>query len=157
MALSRQQKIERIQLLEEKARRAELIAHIIQYKSLYDWQLRFNAATATHRACMLMAANQVGKTRTGLTIDSIHLTGDYPEDWEGHKFTKPPMCWLLGFSGEKTRDLLQTPLFGRLQAGEWTGGLIPKGRILDHKAMTGTSGAMREVRVKRNDGSIATC
>jgi phage terminase large subunit-like protein len=101
---------------------------------------------------MLMAANQVGKTRTGTTIDAFHALGDYPDDWEGHKFDHAPMIWCLGFSGEKTRDLLQEPLFGRLQDGKWTGGLIPASRIIDWKAMTGTSGAMREVRVKHKSG-----
>lgn len=157
MALTRAQKIQKIALLEERNKRRAKVAHITQYNSLYDWQKRFNEATKTHRACMLMAANRVGKTRTGLTIDAIHLTGDYPDDWVGHVFEKAPMCWLLGFSGEKTRDLLQTPLFGRLQNGEWSGGLVPKDRIVDHKAMSGTSGAVREVRVKRRDGSIAAC
>ena len=151
------QNAELVELLEEQLKRQSNKLHILQYQSLYDWQLRFIANTATYRSCMLMAANRVGKTRTGLTVDAMHLTGDYPDDWEGHKFKRPPLCWLLGFSGEKTRDLLQTPLFGRLQGAKWTGGLIPADRILDHKAMSGTSGAMREVRVKRNDGSIATC
>ena len=106
---------------------------------------------------MLIAANQVGKTRTGLTIDAMHLTGDYPDNWEGHKFKTAPMCWLLGFSGEKTRDLLQTPLFGRIVGNKLEGGLISADRIVDYKSMAGTSGAIREVRVRRKDGSISTC
>jgi phage terminase large subunit-like protein len=103
-----------------------------------------------------MAANQVGKTRTGTTMDAFHALGDYPEDWTGHKFEKAPTCWLLGFSGEKTRDLLQEPLFGRMLDGKFEGGLIPAERIVDHRAMTGTSGAMREVRVKHKSGGISS-
>ena len=155
--LSRQEKIEQIRLLEEKARRDAQKAHLIQYDTLYDWQLKFNKATSEHRACMLMAANQVGKTRTGVTIDAFHLTGDYPDDWEGHRFEKPPLIWLLGFSGEKTRDLLQTPLFGRIVNGDLEGGLVSADRIVDKKSMTGTSGAMREVRVRHKSGGVATC
>lgn len=145
-----------IELLEEKELRQRQRLHLSQFQSLYDWQLEFCAATKTYRSCMLMAANRVGKTRTGLTIDALHLTGDYPDDYDGHRFEQAPLCWLLGFSGEKTRDLLQTPLFGRLEGNEWTGGLIPKDRIVDHKSMTGTSGAMREVRVKHRNG-ISIC
>ncbi len=157
MTLSRSDKVKQIKLLEEKKRRLDKIRHILQYETLYDWQLKFNASTKENRACMLMAANQVGKTRTGVTIDAFHLTGDYPDDWNGHKFEKPPLIWLLGFSGEKTRDLLQSPLFGRVQNGVLEGGLISADRIIDHKSMTGTSGAMREVRVKHKQGGIATC
>ena len=78
---------------------------------------------------MLMAANRVGKTRTGLTIDAFHLTGEYPSDWQGHKFGHAPLVWLLGYSMEKTRDLLQQVLFGRIEGGSFTGGLIHKDMI----------------------------
>lgn len=153
---SKEQKFELLLLLEEKKKRQATRLAALQFESLYEWQRKFVAATADHSSCMLMAANRVGKTRTGLTIDAIHLLGDYPPDWQGHKFDAPPMCWLLGFSMEKTRDLLQTPLFGRLEGGKWLGGLIPADRIVDHKSATGTSGAMREVRVKHSTGEYST-
>jgi len=124
---------------------------------MYDWQRRFNAATRTHRACALIAANQVGKSLTGTALDAYHLTGDYPEDWPGYQFEFPPLCWLLGYSGEKTRDLLQTKLFGRLVGQQFEGGLIPADRIVDYKSMSGTSGACREVRVKHKSGGISVC
>jgi len=154
--LNRAQKLELAQLMEEKIKRNKLSQGIRTYESLYPWQHRFNAATAEHLACLLMAANQVGKSRTGCVIDAFHLTGDYPEDWTGHKFKIPPMCWLLGYSGEKTRDLLQLKLFGRFLGTGFEGGLVPADKIIDWRSMTGTSGAMREVRVKRENG-IATC
>jgi phage terminase large subunit-like protein len=106
---------------------------------------------------MLMAANQVGKSRTGCLIDSFHLTGDYPDAWEGHRFEHPTTCWLLGYSGEKTRDLLQNKLFGRMQGQSFEGGYIKAADIVDYKAMQGTSGAVREVRVKHKSGGISIC
>lgn len=126
------------------------------YESFYPWQRKYNAATKDFDACMLMASSQSGKSRTGCSIDSHHLTGDYPDDWEGHKFISPPLCWLLGYSGEKTRDLLQAKLFGRFGEDGFEGGYIPKEKIIDHRAMSGTSGAMREVRVKHVNGT-AVC
>jgi phage terminase large subunit-like protein len=152
MTLTRQEKIKKIELLKEKQRRLKQRMYLSYYNSFYTWQKEFNKSTATYRACMLMCANQVGKTRTGITIDAIHALGDYPDDWEGSKFEHAPVIWLLGFSGEKTRDLLQHPLFGRMVDSKFEGGLIPADRILDHRAMTGTSGAMREVRVKHKSG-----
>jgi len=156
--MSRANELERIQILEEQLRRSKLTQGIRTYNALYEWQRKFNAATKEHRACMLMAANQVGKSLTGCTIDSFHLTGDYPDDWEGYKYESPPMCWLLGFSGEKTRDLLQSKLFGRFVGTKFEGGLVPAEKIIHggHRAMTGTSGAMREVRVQHIHG-ISTC
>lgn len=153
---ARSSREELLLLLEERAKRERDRQFKLQFDTLYDWQHRYITATASHRACMLMAANRVGKTRTGLTIDAAHLLGDYPEGWDGHKFAQAPLCWLLGFSMEKTRDLLQTPLFGRLEGGEWTGGLIPADRIVDWISSPGTSRAMREVRVKHASGSVST-
>jgi len=103
-----------------------------------------------------VVSHNCGKTRTGCIIDAYHLTGNYPEGWEGHKFKRPPLCWLLGHSGEKTRDLLQQKLFGRLKDGEFEGGFISADLIVDYKSMTGTSGACREVRVKHANG-ISIC
>ena len=154
--MNKAEKIEYAELLEEKIRRDQLTIGLRAYEKLYQWQHKFNAATAHHTACMLMAANQVGKSLTGCVIDSFHLTGEYPESWEGHKYVKPPMCWLLGYSGEKTRDLLQRKLFGRFTGGKFEGGLITADKILDHRAMTGTPGAMREVRVKHSSG-VSVC
>lgn len=149
-------KLELLALLEERARRDAQRQHLLQFETLYEWQLKFVRATVDFTSCMLMAANRVGKTRTGLTIDAIHLLGDYPSGWEGHRFEHAPLCWLLGYSMEKTRDLLQKPLFGTLEQGKWTGGLVPADRIVGHLSATGTSGAMREVRVRHANGDIAT-
>lgn len=156
-ALSRTQKIELITLLEEKKRRLKKRALPIAISKLYPWQIKFNASTKDYRSCMLMAANRVGKTFTGCTIDAVHLTGDYPDDWLGYRYKRAPLVWLLGYSGEKTRDLLQTPIFGRFSEGEFEGGLITADKIIDHRAMTGTTGAMREIRVKHATGGTAVC
>ena len=98
---------------------------------LYDWQKRFISATASNRQCLLMAANRVGKTYTGVYVDAIHATGRYPDWWTGYKFDHPPLIWCLGYSGDKCRDLLQSPIFGTYSHGEFSGGLIAHDAILD--------------------------
>ena len=155
--MNKAQKIKLAQALEEQIIRNKLDRANRIYSSFYEWQHAFNAATKDHTSCMLMAANQVGKTRTGTCIDGFHLTGNYPDDWSGHKFERPVTAWLLGYSGEKTRDLLQHKLFGRMdpQSG-LEGGLIPKELIIDYKSMKGISGSVREVRVKHVRG-VSVC
>ncbi len=154
---TRQQKIELLMLLDEKERRQKDRIALTDYLGLYPWQRKFNAATAEYHACMLMAANQVGKSRTGCLLDAFHLTGGYPEGWEGHRFNGAITAWLLGYSGEKTRDLLQQKLFGRLNNGTFEGGYIRAADIVDYKSMPGTVGAAREVRVKHKSGGISVC
>lgn len=145
-----------LELLERKATALREGLLLRQYKSLYDWQRAFNASTATHYESCLCAANQIGKTYTGTVIDAFHLTGDYPEDWEGHKFTFAPLCWGLGYSMEKTRDLLQAALFGKYIAGVgFEGGLVPVGKIVSWESATGTPNAMRSVTVRHSSGGNA--
>lgn len=155
--MARADKVNLLAMLTEKARRAEVYRYKAMYDGLYSWQQEFITNTAEFSAVCLCAANRIGKTYTGTYIDAIHLMGQYPEEWKGYKFDKPILAWLLGYSGEKTRDLLQQELFGRVSNGVLTGGLIPAELIVDYKAMSGTSGALREVRVKHSSGGISTC
>ena len=78
-----------------------------------------------------MAANRLGKSYTGCFIDAVHLTGEYPNGWEGYKFAHPPLIWVLGYSGDKIRDILQNPIFGHYNNGQLDGGLVPKEKIID--------------------------
>ena len=153
--LSRPEKERLFLLLKERERRKELVTIDRVFKSLYPWQIKFINSTLSARSCMLMAANRVGKTYTGCLVDAIHATGDYPDDWEGHKFEHAPLIWVLGYSGEKIRDLLQMPIVGTYSGGELTGGLIPKDRIDDALPMMGTPRCVREVRVKHKSGGIS--
>jgi hypothetical protein len=49
----------------------------------YTKQREFHAAGATHRERLFMAGNQLGKTVAGGNEWAIHLTGRYPDWWEG--------------------------------------------------------------------------
>lgn len=127
-----------------------------RFESLYDWQLDFAARTKDRSEVCLCAANRIGKTYTGTFIDAVHATGEYPDGWEGHRFDHAPLIWCLGYSGEKTRDLLQKELFGQRRENAFEGGLIPANRIVSWESMTGTPNAMRTVRVKHASGGLAT-
>lgn len=145
--------IDMIQALEEKKRRKDAGKLLRRYQSLYPWQVDFMARTLDYHECCLCAANQIGKTRIGTTIDAFHLTGDYPEDYPGVRFDHPPVVWCLGYSMEKTRDLLQTALFGTYNtATGFSGGLISADRIHLWESAGGTINAMRTVRVKHKLG-----
>ena len=154
---SKAARIEYLQLLEEAARRKRNNLLKDRFTQLYQWQREFVAATAQYFECCLCAANQIGKTFTGTFIDAVHLTGDYPDDWEGHRFSRQIVMWGLGYSMEKTRDLLQTALFGNYIGHQFEGGLVPKDRIVSWESATGTPNAMRTVRVKHKSGGISVC
>jgi len=52
-----------------------------------------------------MAANRVGKTMSGAAELAYHLTGLYPDWWQGRKFAEPIRAWCGGESNETTRDV----------------------------------------------------
>lgn len=153
LELPPEKKRELIALLEEQDRRQKGQTVLRVFDSFYDWQVEFTAATRDYFECCLCAANQIGKTYTGTEIDAMHLLGDYPDHWPGYRFEFAPLCWGLGYSMEKTRDLLQTAIFGRFIGGRFEGGLVPADRILGHESAGGTANAMRTVLVKHRRGT----
>lgn len=150
--MTREEKLEYLALLEEKARRLEVYRYKDMGDILYPFQQELIRATKTHTQVMLMAANQIGKTFSGTYIDSIHALGQYPDWWDGYAFDKAPLLWLLGYSGVKCRDLLQAPILGRRIENNWVGGLIPPEYILDHESMIGTPNAVQSVYIRHGGG-----
>lgn len=154
-SLTEKQRVELAAILAELERRKKSRVVTDVFATLYDWQTDFLAQTASFSQCCLIAANRIGKTYLGTYIDAVHALGDYPEGWEGHRFDHAPLIWCLGYSGEKTRDLLQTPLVGQKNGDKFAGGLIPADRIVGYESMTGTPNAVRTLFVKHASGDIA--
>lgn len=142
-------------LLREQAARLEANRYRTVFATLYGWQTEFIAATSHYSQCCLIAANRIGKTYTGTYVDAIHALGDYPDDWPGHRFDHAPLIWCLGYSGEKTRDLLQAPMVGQKNGDKFAGGLIPADRILGYESMTGTPNAVRTLFIRHRSGEVA--
>lgn len=142
-------------LIDEYERRENVYRYRKVFAGLYGWQHEFIGYTATFSQVCLIAANRIGKTYTGTYLDAIHALGDYPDGWEGHRFDHAPLIWCLGYSGEKTRDLLQAPIVGRKSGDSFIGGLIPPERIVDYESMTGTPNALRTVFVRHSSGEVS--
>jgi len=148
-ALTRAQKIERIALLEEKQRRFE--TNRLKYFKPYPWQLEFFAAGAENPQRFLMAANRVGKTESAAYEMAFHLTGQYPDWWEGRRFDRPIRAWALGVTGEQIRDVVQRKLLG-----DWDGatdmpdgkGAIPGDCIGEFIRSPQTKNLIKDIKVR---------
>lgn len=79
---------------------------------MYEKHLAFFRAGATHSERLFMAANRVGKTVAGAFELTCHLTGRYPDWWEGRRFDGPIEAWGVGTTTETARDIVQKELFG---------------------------------------------
>ncbi|WP_419917465.1 terminase large subunit domain-containing protein [Candidatus Poriferisocius sp.] len=90
----------------------------------YPKQLLFHIAGRYRRNRLLKAGNQNGKTFSAGAEVAMHLTGEYPDHWLGHRYPAPIVCWASGETAESTRDNPQRVLLGRPR--EVGTGMIPE-------------------------------
>lgn len=83
-------------------------------RELYPKHLEHFAAGRIYRERCFMAANRVGKTVAGAVEVAFHLTGMYPDWWQGRTFRRPIRAWVAGDTNETTRDILQLELCGEI-------------------------------------------
>src|SRR5215213_2897861 len=130
-------------LKKEKSRRP--VENRLAYYQPYPKQARFHAAGAASRERLLMAGNQLGKTLAGGFEAAMHMTGRYPDWWQGKRFDRPVVGWVCGRSGEDMRDGMQRILLGR--AGQIGSGSIPKDAITGLVPARGVPGLYDIIRV----------
>jgi phage terminase large subunit-like protein len=119
----------------------------------YAKQREFHAAGKVYRERLLMAANQVGKSFCGASEVAMHLTGRYPDWWEGRVFQKPPRGWAASVTAEVTRDGAQRLLVGEPKnESVWGTGLIPADALNDWGRRQGVKDALDYVTVKWGGG-----
>ena len=122
----------------------------------YPWQKEFLYASKENRQKLAMCANRIGKTFTGAAELAYHLTGEYPEDWDGHKFDRPINAWACGVSNVTTRDILQLELLGQPDDPTALGtGAIPKDAIIDTVRLPGVPNALQSATVKHKSGGVS--
>lgn len=123
----------------------------------YTKQREFHKAGATFRERLFMAGNQLGKTVAGAAEAAMHLTGRYPDWWEGHRFTKPVVMLAGSESYELTRDGIQRLMVGPPEREEdWGTGYIPADAILARTRRMGVSNALDSVTVRHASGGASS-
>ncbi len=97
-----------------------------------------------------MAGNQLGKTLSAGAETAMHVTGRYPDWWDGLVKDNPFHCWVSGVTGESTRDNPQRILYGPLGAPGT--GMIPKNAIKDVSPRRGLADALDTMVVRFGGG-----
>lgn len=119
----------------------------------YNKQKDFHAAGAVHAERLFMAGNQLGKTIAGGAEWAMHLTGRYPDWWQGRTFDRPVTMWAAGVTGESTRDNPQRILIGPpAKSEEWGTGMIPADCLKDTVRAMGIANLLDTVIVKWGGG-----
>lgn len=141
-----------IRLRNERQRRIDenKLAHYVPYPKQKEFH-NLGAELLSER--LFMAGNQLGKTWAGAFETAYHLTGRYPDWWEGAVFESPTKFWVAGVTGESTRDNPQRLLIGPPQLeSAWGTGAIPKDALKDWERARGVADLLDSSIVKWGGG-----
>lgn len=160
---SRAAKLALLRALEEKARRKRynLIKQLFPNegpfrRELYAKHLEFFRAGQYHKERLFMAGNRVGKTIAGGGEMTYHLTGDYPDWWEGKTFDRPINALAAGDTSQTTRDIIQAKLLGGLwNTDEFGSGLIPRDALGKPTPARGVANLYEEINVSHVSGGTS--
>lgn len=87
---------------------------------------------------------------------TCHLTGIYPDWWEGRRYSEPVDCWAAGETAQTTRDIVQKELLGDIRVA-FGSGMIPNELIEDHRKLAGSPDAIDTVYVRHISGGLSSC
>jgi phage terminase large subunit-like protein len=106
----------------------------------------------------LFGGNRTGKTHCGCFEDTLHLTGLYPDWWEGRRFTTPVDWWAATDTAKNTRDILQDKFCGKHGDERAFGtGMIPGDLIIRPTVKHGLADAYETIYVRHvPTGGVST-
>jgi len=123
-------------------------------RELYPKHIEFFRLGQSARERAFLAANRVGKTEgVGAYETTLHLTGRYPDWWEGKRFSSAITAWAAGDTSQTTRDILQEKLLGpKADIGT---GMIPGDTILRATPKPGVPDAIETIFVRHTSSGTS--
>lgn len=128
-------------------------SHLLFYKP-HPKQLLFHQAGKEAKERLLCGGNRMGKTLAACAEGTLHLTGNYPDSWEGYRYKEPINMWAASVSRQAARDFLQGRYIGDINTGK--PGLIVPSLIINKTYSAGVSGAIDTVVVQHKSGGVST-
>lgn len=131
----------------------ELSFRQLEQYGAYAKQREFHAAGAQFNERLFMAGNQLGKTKAGGAEWAMHLTGRYPDWWEGAVFEKPVIFWAGSVTSEATRDNPQRMLIGPPAIQDlWGSGMVPRDALKDYTRAMGVANLLDSAVIRWGGG-----
>lgn len=128
----------------------------IHYFVPFQYQRNFMAAGAKHNNRLLSAGNQLGKTYGASYEFAYHITGLYPDDFEGKRIEKAGLVyWAVGIDLQMVVDIQQKALLGTNNitvTSEIGTGSIPRDCIIMNEGMERDGARVISCRIKHISG-----
>jgi len=134
----------------------EALEDIFRQFSFYNpspKQEAFHKAGLEARERLFLGGNRTGKTYAVCMELAMHLTGIYPKDWKGYRFSRPISAISASISLKDTRDILQKKLFVGDIDGQ-TPPILHESFIVE-KTHTNIAGAWDTVLIQHISGRVS--
>lgn len=143
-----------LELLQSKKQFEE--THQLLYFKPDPWLNKLNKKMINESVCSILASNRSGKSYSTTWALACHLTGIYPEDWEGFKYDVPIAAWMMTPTGENyVQDGgICEYLFGKPDARGT--GWVPQECIDRVEMGMGAKGLIKKAYIKHVTGGIST-
>lgn len=131
-------------------------------------QAAFHEAGKSAKERFFLAGNRTGKTMCAVIETAMHLTGNYPDWWNGYRYKDPVDVWVASNTAQTKRDITQKQYyFGR---SSWEPvstvpperfcrefGVIPRHLILRTiKSRGSVSDTIDTVEILHSSGGVST-
>lgn len=121
---------------------------------LYEPHLQFFRGGAAYPERLFLKANRVGGSDAAAYEVTCHLTGEYPQWWEGRRFREPGDWWAAGDTSETTRNIIQVALMGDLDNPKT--GMIPAHLVKYFTAKNGVPKGIETIWVQHASGGTSS-
>ena len=125
---------------------------------MYPWQKKAIRNTATHKVTGIICGNQMGKSEVACAILACHLTGHYPDWWDGKRYDRPVKIMAAGVDSNHNKNVLQERLFGtnnKRMSDELGSGMIPRDAIITNSLVSQRGDAIESAKFKHRSGGMS--
>ncbi len=130
------------------------------HKMLYfrpdDWLFRLSDKMKDNGMASIIASNRSGKSYSTTWALACHLTGIYPEDYDGLRYETGIDAWIMSPTAENYVQAggLQEYMLGK--QGSFGTGWIPEECIIKTETGMGTKGFVKKIFVQHISGKVST-